>query len=147
MPLAHYWTWTKSNSKKLFFWSNPYKIIKVIWLYNFCCILVVFFHRNSRVNQTLVTWPHLQYNLSHVIKFSWWGHGEKWWPQNLFQNAFILRRPRVDNFPDIIKMATMFIKTTFKDLKKVKRIKNFLIYKHCWCQQNVRGVSRDWSIF
>ena len=33
--------------------------------------------------------------------------------------AFIvLRRPRVANFSDIIKVGTMFIKITFKNLKK-----------------------------
>ena len=40
----------------------------------------------------------------------------------LFQNMFILRRPRVANFADIIKIATMFIKTTFKDPKKLKEL-------------------------
>ena len=36
----------------------------------------------------------------------------------LFQNTFILRKFRVPNFADIIKIATMFIKTNFKDSKK-----------------------------
>ena len=43
--------------------------------------------------------------------------------QLLFQNTFILRRPRVANFADIIKMTTMFIETTFKDSKKLKALK------------------------
>ena len=30
----------------------------------------------------------------------------------------ILRRPRAANFADIVKIVTMFIETTFKDLKK-----------------------------
>ena len=34
---------------------------------------------------------------------------------------------RVVNFADIIKIATMFIKTTFKDSKKVKRIRNYVL--------------------
>ena len=34
---------------------------------------------------------------------------------NLFQNIFVLSRPRVANFVDIIKIATTFIKTTYKD--------------------------------
>ena len=34
---------------------------------------------------------------------------------SLFQNTFILKRPRAANFADIIKTATIFIKTTFKD--------------------------------
>ena len=33
----------------------------------------------------------------------------------LFQNIFILKRPRVTNFADIIKIASIFIKTFFKD--------------------------------
>ena len=47
------------------------------------------------------------------------------WP--LFQNIFILRRPRVAFFADIFKIVTMFIKTIFKDSGKVKRIKNYLL--------------------
>ena len=34
---------------------------------------------------------------------------------------------RVTSFPDIIKAATMFIKTTFKDSKKVKRMSNYVL--------------------
>ena len=40
----------------------------------------------------------------------------------IFQNAFILRR--LANFTGIMKIATMSIKTTLKDSKKVKRIRN-----------------------
>ena len=44
----------------------------------------------------------------------------KLWRPNLhFQNIFILRTPRVVTFAGIIKIATMFIKTTFKDSSKV----------------------------
>ena len=43
------------------------------------------------------------------------------------QNIFILRRPRVVNFAKVIKIASMFIKTTFKDSKKVKIIKNYAL--------------------
>ena len=42
----------------------------------------------------------------------------------LFQNIFVLRRPRVAIFADIIKIITMFIKKIFKDSRKVKRIRN-----------------------
>ena len=38
----------------------------------------------------------------------------------LFQNAFNLRRPRVANFADIIKIAAMFIKQPLKTPKKLK---------------------------
>ena len=39
-------------------------------------------------------------------------------PQPLFQNTFILRRPTVAIFADIIKIATMFIIKIFQDSKK-----------------------------
>ena len=41
--------------------------------------------------------------------------------------TFISRRPRFANFADIIKIESMFIKTTFKDSKKVKRIRNYVL--------------------
>ena len=40
---------------------------------------------------------------------------------------FILRRPRVTNFADIIKIATMIVKTTFKDSKNFKRIRSYAL--------------------
>ena len=46
---------------------------------------------------------------------------------SLLQNFFILTKPGVANFADIIKIATTFIKTTFKDLKKFKRIRNYIL--------------------
>ena len=49
----------------------------------------------------------------------------KSWP--LFLKTIILRRPRVANFADIIKVATMFIKTVLEDSKKVKRIKIYVL--------------------
>ena len=52
-------------------------------------------------------------------------HGQKIWRHNLaFQNDSILRRPRGAKFTDIIKIATMFIKKSFKDSKKIKIIRN-----------------------
>ena len=47
--------------------------------------------------------------------------------QPLFQNTFILRRPRVTNFADIIKIATVFLKTTFRDSQKIKIIRNYVL--------------------
>ena len=38
------------------------------------------------------------------------------------QNTFILRRLWVAKFPDIIKIATIFVKTTLKDSKKLKEL-------------------------
>ena len=43
--------------------------------------------------------------------------------QPLSQNIFILKRLRAASFADIIKIATIFIKSTFKDSRKIKRIK------------------------
>ena len=42
----------------------------------------------------------------------------------LFQNTFILRRPRVAIFANIIKVVTMFIEKISQDSRKVKRIRN-----------------------
>ena len=38
------------------------------------------------------------------------------------QNTFILKGPRVANFTNIIKIATIFIKTVFKDSTKLKEL-------------------------
>ena len=40
-----------------------------------------------------------------------------------FQNIFILRRSIAASFADIIKIAAIFIKTTYKDLKSSKNKK------------------------
>ena len=39
-----------------------------------------------------------------------------------YQNTFTLKGPRVANFTDIIKVATIFIKTVFKDSTKSKEL-------------------------
>ena len=41
------------------------------------------------------------------------------------QNAFILRRPGVAIFAEIIKIVNMFLKTILKDSRKVRRIRNY----------------------
>ena len=38
-----------------------------------------------------------------------------------------IRRLRAANFADIIETVTVFIKKNFKDSKKVKRIRNFVL--------------------
>ena len=38
----------------------------------------------------------------------------------------MLGRPRVSNFADITKITTMFVKITFKEPKKVKKITNYV---------------------
>ena len=45
--------------------------------------------------------------------------------ETFFQKTFILRRPGVAIFADI-KVVTMFIKTILKDLRKVRRIRNYI---------------------
>ena len=44
----------------------------------------------------------------------------------LLQNTFIIRRSRVANSVDIMKIATIF-KAMFKDSNKVKRMRNYLL--------------------
>ena len=43
------------------------------------------------------------------------------------QVTFILRKLKLANFADIIKIATIFIRTTFKDSNKVKRNRNYAL--------------------
>ena len=43
----------------------------------------------------------------------------------IISESLYFKKPKVTNFPDIIKIATMFIKATLKDSKKVKRIRNY----------------------
>ena len=59
----------------------------------------------------------------------------------LFLDTSILRRPRVVIFADIVKIVTIFIKTIFKDSKKVKTIRNTVLksnlYLYVLIQQNL----------
>ena len=43
-------------------------------------------------------------------------------PEPLFQNVFILRKPGVAIFADIIKIVTMFIENFIKDLEQLKAL-------------------------
>ena len=47
-------------------------------------------------------------------------------PQPLFENSFILRRLRVADFANIIKIATMFIKTTYEVSKNVLKTRSYV---------------------
>ena len=65
-----------------------------------------------------------------------------------------MRRPRLAYIADVIKNATIFIKITFKDSKKVRIEVDFLgqqrlltSSKKILIQQNSRGASRDLYIF
>ena len=68
----------------------------------------------------------------------------------LFQKTFIFRRPSLANFADIIKIAIMFIKTTFKDSKKGKRIRNYSLkcslYLYFWYNKNFRFLVKDTDV-
>ena len=45
---------------------------------------------------------------------------------NFISKYFILSRPGIASFADIIKIVTFFIKKISKDSRKVKRIRNFV---------------------
>ena len=53
------------SKKKMFFWTNPYKIEVII-----TPLIEILALTN------LVTWSNLQHNLSHVIKLCWWFMGK-----------------------------------------------------------------------
>ena len=55
-----------------------------------------------------------------MIKFLVTSQTEVMTSQPLFQNTFILRKPRVANFDEIVKNSTIFTLRTFEDSKKVK---------------------------
>ena len=46
--------------------------------------------------------------------------------KHFLQKAFILWRPGVAMFADIIKIVTMFIKTILKDSRKIRAIRNYV---------------------
>ena len=56
-------------------------------------------------------------------------------------NTFILRRPRAAIISNIIKIATMIVQTIFKDSKKFKRIRNYVLkcnlYLYFLIKQNI----------
>ena len=99
VPVPNYWTWTKSTPQENCFFFCQILIKLRLWY---------FIHRNDSV-----TLQDLQCNLSHVIKVCWWYHGQNY--DIITCNIFILKRPRVANFADIIKIAATFIKTIIKD--------------------------------
>ena len=97
-----------------------------------------------------------------MIKLCWWRHGQKLWLHSLYFEKPL--RSRVANFANIIEITTIFIKTTLKDSKKVKRIRIYVLrcnlylcswynksywftVKNCWCQHNSKVVSRELYVF
>ena len=73
-------------------------------------------------------------NLDHMTKSTYLSHVKNFllvtsWTeimmsQPLLQNTFVLRKARVDNVANIIKIPTTFLK---EDSKKVKRIRNYVL--------------------
>ena len=126
-----------------YFWNLSYiyykkyykKIISYIWLEVFtlfphwCKILSLYLWFESRDKILLVT------SSTEIMTL-----------QPLFQNSFILRRPGVAIFADIIKIITRFIKKIFKDSRKVKRIRNYVskcnLYLYFLILQNLL-ISRE----
>ena len=73
VPVPNHCTSTKTTpQKKWFFWSNRYKIEVVITSLIEMLELPNFGHMNN-----------LQYNLNHMMKFSWWRYRQELWCHNL----------------------------------------------------------------
>ena len=102
----------RSPVNKSGFWSNPHKIE----------VMITFL---IEMLQTLVTLPHLWYNLNQGIKFFGDVIDRNYDVITFFQNTLILRRPGVAIFAGIIKNVTMFIKIFTQDSRKTKRIINY----------------------
>ena len=70
------------------------------------------------------------------------GNGEK----VLFLKSFILRRPGVAIFADIIKIVSKLIKTVIKDSREVRRIRNYVskwnLYLYFLIQQSLLICSK-----
>ena len=66
-----------------------------------------------------------------------------------FENTFVLRRPGVVIFADIIKIVTILIKKIFKDSRKVKRIRNYVskcyLYLYFLIKQKCSAKNADFS--
>ena len=71
-------------------------------------------------------------------------------PYSVLQNTFILRRPGVAIFADIIEIVVMFFRTIIKDSRKVKRIRNYVsksnLYLYILMQQNLQISSEKMLI-
>ena len=117
MSTPIYWAWTKTiPQKKQFFWSSPHKIEVIITSLTEKLELPYFAY--------MTTFP-LQFesrNKLGLVK-SWTEIMTSW---HFFQNIFVLRKPGVAIFVEIIKIVTMFTKTTLKYSRKVRRIRNYV---------------------
>ena len=106
VSVRNYWAWTKSTLRP-FFCLNPYKIEVMV----------------TSLTEMLES-PNFGDMTTFII---WFDTGDK--------NTFIVRTPRVASFTDI-KITTMFIETTFRDLKKLNELE--IMYQNvtyiciCW---------------
>ena len=95
----------------------------------------------------MITWLHLQYNLSYVIKFCWWAQWHKLWRHNLYFKIPLLSEGLISS-----KLQPYLLKQSLKTQKKLKEseiIYQNAIYiciswyskvywfpvKKYWCQQ------------
>ena len=109
--VSNYWIWTKSTPQKnWFFWSDPYKIKVMITSLREVLEILKFGHMTISTKK-----------LSHVIRLCLLRHRLKFWRHSIYFKIALA------NFPDIIKIATTFIETTFKDSKKLRRTRNYLL--------------------
>ena len=110
--IKNYLAWTKSTlPENWFFWSNPYEIevmitslIGMLDLPNFGHMTTSTIQFESRIKILLVT--------------LWTKHSTSW---PLFQNAFILREPRVASFA-LSKLKPRLSKKPLKTQKKLKEL-------------------------
>ena len=82
-----------------------------------------------------------------MIKFCWKRHGQKLWRYNFYFKIPFLRRHIVTNLAGIIKITSMFIKTTFKDSEKVKRIRKYVLKwnLHLYFLKNTKVAEFRWK--
>ena len=117
VPVLKYWTWTKGTPhEKWFFWSNPYKIQ----------VMITSLYRNARV---IKLWSHDHtYNIIWITWHSFDGDviDRNYDVISFFSKHLYFAKTWGSHFADIIKIGTILNKTMFKDLRKVKRIRNYV---------------------
>ena len=116
VPVRNYYTWTKTTSqKKRFFWSNLYKIE-----------IMITYHRNARVTKL---WPY--YHIHNIIWIMWLNFLGDVVDINydvlvIISKSCYFKKGWGSHFCWHHQNYNFFIKTIFKDSRKVKRIKNLV---------------------
>ena len=73
--------------------------------------------------QTLSTRPHLQYDLSYVIKFGWWCHRQKIWRHNLFSKYLYFKNAQSSHFSRHHQsLQPYLLKKSLKTQNKLKEL-------------------------